>query len=378
MARTAGVTLTANRRQFLRTALLAGVGVAAGPALLSACSSGDGATESNTINLMTFEGFNFPDAMAEFEEKNGLEVNLTAIASQDDVQAKLLAGGSNINLISYFQAYGRIYEGLGILQPLDESKIPNLANLYPVFQTKEPGLFFNADGERIGVPFHFGVQSMVYDSGKMEEPESYDQLFDAQYTGKVVMMDDATANFMLGAHILGYDVGELTDAQFDEVSNYLQRMVKQTRGVAPTYGDAANRMAAGDAIVAFAGYPGMTVLAADAGNANVKSVVPSEGGYAYTDAWAIPKGADETALPWINETLDPKVNAAGADSIVDGGTVQGITEFMTGPTKDAYDYANLEASIAKSPFYSIPPAESDEFVTFSELIDRWQSVKSGA
>ena len=74
----------------------------------------------------------------------------------------------------------------------------------------------------------------------------------------------------------------------------------------------------------------MNTFAAAAGKDTVKTVVPKEGGFSFCDAYAIPEGADnaDTTYAWINEALDPKVNADAAVELVGGVTVRGRAELL--------------------------------------------------
>jgi spermidine/putrescine-binding protein len=108
--------------------------------------------------------------------------------------------------------------------------------------------------------------------------------------------------------------------------------------------------------------------------------VPKEGSFSFCDAYALPAGADnaDSALSWMNESLDPKVNAEAAVFLVGGVTVADAVKDLPKDIAGLYAYEDLDQLLDRSPFYNNPPVESDEFVTFPEVQRRWQEIKSEA
>jgi putative spermidine/putrescine transport system substrate-binding protein/spermidine/putrescine transport system substrate-binding protein len=85
---------------------------------------------SGVINMISWEGYDFPEQMKAWREGNQIEVQATYMGSHDDIQAKILGGGGEgLDLITYGSSYKELYRELKILTPIDPEKIPNLANL---------------------------------------------------------------------------------------------------------------------------------------------------------------------------------------------------------------------------------------------------------
>jgi spermidine/putrescine-binding protein len=337
---------------------------------------------SGTIDFLSWEGYDVPGAMEAWKAETGVDVNPTYIGAHNDIEARLKASGNaeGFDLITYYQGFKPLYAELGILSPLDESKIPNLANLFPFFASDERNFWIDPDGTRTAVPWTFGSQGIQYDEAVITEaPTSYEVLFDPEYTGKVVVVDDTAGNFATAAHILGFDFGALTREQFDQCVDYLRRLVAQTRGVAPGFGDYTTRLVSGDAVLGFLGWQAVNRFAADAGKDTIRMSFPDEGGISFCDAYAIPPGADniDTVHAWINEVLDPQVHAAAADSLIGGVTVEAAVQYLSPEVAAFYPYDELDALLAKFPFYNNAPVTSDEFVTFDEAFNAWQEIKAG-
>jgi spermidine/putrescine transport system substrate-binding protein len=172
----------------------------------------------------------------------------------------------------------------------------------------------------------------------------------------------------------------MTEADFEKVKDYLRRIVAQTKGVSASYGDVSTRLVSGDAVIAFLGWAAVNSFAADAGKKTVKTTLPEEGGYSFIDSYAIPPTADnvDSAHAWINEGLDPKVNAEAANYLVGGVTVEASVDLLKPDIKALYDYSDIDSWFARAPAYNNPPVKSDEFVTVDKVIAAWQELKAAA
>ena len=76
------------------------------------------------------------ESVEAWKKENGVEIRATYIGNHDDIQAKIASGGAEgADLITYYQGYKPLYSELGILHAIDESKLPNLAGLFPFWLT---------------------------------------------------------------------------------------------------------------------------------------------------------------------------------------------------------------------------------------------------
>jgi spermidine/putrescine transport system substrate-binding protein len=371
-----------SRRRLLQAAGATVATIGASPWLLETTSAL--AAESKvggTIDFLSWQGYDSPKSLGPWLKANGVKLKPTYIASHDDIQAKILAlhGGKGYDIITYYHGYKPLYDQLKILTPLDESKLPNLKGMLPFFKSDYRG-FWVKNGVRTAVPMYWGALGLVYDSKALPTPPtSYDILFTKAMKGAVTIDDDPVGAFTLAGHAIGINVSHMTPAQFDKVTAYLQRLVKQSKGVAPSYGDCAKRIADGDAVIGWPGWAAQVGFAAGSGNKNVRFVLPKEGGYAYCDSWAIPISCDnpDATYGYINNAISPKVNAAAAiEQILGGVTVAGAVKYLDKQTRSLYTYNNLNAFFAKAPIYPNPPIKSSTFITFDKVIARWQEIKA--
>ena len=403
-----------SRRAFLRRAGLSAVALGAMPTLLAACGGDDAAepaaapppaeppaetaaTEpppappaeappaSGTLDYLSWEGYDMPvESVEAWKTENGVDVKATYIGNHDDIQAKILAGGAEgADLITYYQGYKPLYAELGILSPIDESKVPNLAGLFPFWlsNVSEKNFFVDADGTRTGIPWTFGAIGITWDDAALPGGlTSWYDLLEPELKGKVALPDDPLGSFTLAAHVLGYDPATITQEQLAEIEDLLGQIIAQSKGVSPSFGDMTTLLVSGDAVACWQGWAAMNNFAKDAGKDTVKTQVPEEGGFTFCDAYAIPSTVDnvDTAHAWVNLSIDPQVNAENAIYLVAGVTVEAAVDLLDEATKSLYDYSDVDTFFAKAPLYNAPPTESDEYVTFPQWQEKWQEIKAGA
>lgn len=334
------------------------------------------------IDFLSWEGYDLPGIMTDWLDTNEVVIVPTYPGNHDDIQARLLGGGEGgYDIFTYYQGYKDLYTQLDLFEPIDESKIPNLDGLLPFFASDVGDYWFNSDGERIGVPWTWSINALTYDSSAIDEPTTYYDLLNPDYKDKIVVVDDPLGAYTIGALIFGYDVAALTQEQLTEVNDFLAQVLAQARSVAPSYGDATSLLVSGEGALVYPGWAAMSNFAAAAGKDTVTTAIPEEGGMATTDAWAIPPGADnvDAAYAWINETLDAAINAAAADYLVGGTVVADSVPLLSPENAAAYPfYGNLDAVFDNVRLFGIPPQESDEFMTYAEMVDEWTALKAGS
>jgi spermidine/putrescine transport system substrate-binding protein len=338
---------------------------------------------SGPLDYLSWEGYDVPvESMEAWKSENGVEIRATYIGNHDDIQTKIAAGGAEgADLITYYQGYKPLYSELGILSPIDEAKMPNLAGLFPFWTTDIQGqhFFVDEDGTRTGVPWTFGAIGITYDSAAIDELSSWYDLLDPSLTGKIAVVDDPVGSLTLAAHVLGYDPATVTQEQLTEIEDLLRQMIAQSKGVSPSFGDMTTLLVSGEAVACWQGWAAMNKFALDAGKDTVKTNVPQEGSFTFADAYAIPSTVDnvDTAHAWINQVLDPQVNAEAAAYLVAGVTVEAALPLLDEATAALYDYSDVDTFFQQAPLYNNPPVESDEFVTIGEWQERWAEIKAG-
>lgn len=388
-----------SRRALLRRGGGALLGLGMLPTLLAACGGdddggGDAAAPaaSGTIDYLSWEGYDVPDPMKAWKQANSVTVKPTYIDNHDVIQTKIKAGGGSYDLITYYQGYKDLYTELDILTSIDTDKIPNIDNLFPVFREADKRhLWIEDDGDWTGVPWTWGSIGITWDDKTLPGGlSSWYDLLDPKFKGKVGVINDPLGAFTLTAHILDKDPARLPKAEYAEIEDFLKKILGQTRSVAASFPDMTNQLVAGDIVVCYQGWAYQNYLAAQAGNKTVKTVTPEEGSFSFCDLYAIPSTTDnaDASHAWINQALDAETNARIAEFLVAAVTVEKSADLINAETKALYPYDDLElgdstgerlaALFEKAPFYGNPPIESDEFVTFGEMSEKWEEIKQSA
>lgn len=362
---------------------------------ISACSTGASQAPSQAasqapsqgavggeLDFLSWEGYDLPGIMTSWLDENGVTLTPTYPGNHDEIQAKLLGGsGGGTDIFTYYQGYKDFYTQLDLMTPLDESKIPNLDGLLEYFGSDVGNYWVNEAGERVGVPWTWSINALTYDSAVVDAPGSYFDLLEPAAKDRIAVADDPLGAYTIGALILGYDVATLTPDQLKEVEDFLGKVLAQAKTVSPSYGDATTLLASGEVDYIFPGWAAISSFAVDAGKDTVKMAIPKEGGMVTVDAWAIPHGADniDSAYAWINETLDPEINAAGADYLVGGTVVADSVGLLSDANRATYPfYDDLESLFSSVSLYGIPPQESDQFMTYPQMVESWTGLKAGS
>lgn len=196
--------------------------------------------------------------------------------------------------------------GLGWVQPLDASKVPNLnANLIKPLQGKQwdPKLQFHA-------PWQSGLTGIAYNAAKTGEVKSFTELLDnPDLKGRVSLLSEMrdTMGFML--KVVGADPRKFTDDEWSNAIDRLRGAVSSGQIRAFTGNEYTQDLAAGN-VVACEAWSG-DVIQLQFDNPDIKFVTPEEGLSLWSDNMLVPNGAEHqaNAEKWINYYYDPEVAA---------------------------------------------------------------------
>lgn len=374
---------TLGRRDLLRRGGGLAIGLGLAPALLGTAGALAAAPKpQGTINFMGFEGDDLGPVMRPWVRANKLTMQITSIGSAADIIAKLSApgGGGGVDLVAYPHNAKRTLGGLDLLQALDESKIPNLARLDPVFKGRRFSVFTrDPDGKLIAVPYYWNYLSLTYDSSRAKVAAWADVLKPAN-KGKVVMVDFPFGNLAIACHLLKLNMGALPKSKLSQVVDYLKRVRAQAKSVAPTLGDQLSQLIAGEATIAYAGQAFYDAIAKSQGKPSIRTLPnPKEKAPVFVELFSIPKEADnaDAAYAYINEVLSPKRNAGGAVLLSAAATVKAAASLVTKSNRSAYPYGRFTQYFKTAPTYFNPPGQSDQFVTVPEWFEAWAEIKAG-
>ena len=117
------------------------------------------------VNYYNWSDYQDPTVLEAFTRQTGIAVRYDTFDSNDTLEAKLLAGHSGYDVVvpsAYFLA--RQIKA-GIFQPLDKSKLPNAAYLWPEIANQ---LATSDPGNRYAAPYLWGSTLLGYNKAKVE------------------------------------------------------------------------------------------------------------------------------------------------------------------------------------------------------------------
>ncbi len=360
---------TLSRRAFTLGALAAGA-VVAGRSVPVAKAGGA------EVNYMGWQGYEEALKTDGFLDKNDIVLRTSYITGNEEIITKATSGGlGTMDLVTPDGAHTRFMSQLGILEPLDTSRIPNLVGLFPEFSSMDDTVI---DGSRYSIPFMWGSIPLMYNADVVKEPPtSWLDLLKPEFKGKVALVEDMIS--MIGDFALVATAAEvptwLTPDEVKATFDLLKRIKKeQARAIAPTYGELATLFATGEVVIAPAWQP-VSVWAGD--KVKLKWVEPKEGVWVFVDCYAMAKDAPNKDANYVllNQAISPAGQANAANINMTACTVKDAVPMLSDQARAIYPYDNLSSAFAKSGgrMYPLYPTEPDgKHATFDDILGAWE------
>jgi spermidine/putrescine transport system substrate-binding protein len=302
-----------------RTFLISAAALVAVAAAVAGCGSGgssggqtaaSGSTQpkvvSGPLRLFAYsDGFD-KQLIQPFETENPkVQLQTTPFDSVASATAKLRAGYHTDVINTCVEEGAATQVKLGLLQPLDTSRIPGWSHVFPTFK-KLPGVI--VDGKVYLIPVDSGVTGIMYDSNKITTPPtSWADLFSSAYKDQVSVEDNPEVAIQVGALALGItDPVHLSDDQIEQVKNFLIAHRDNFRTYWNSDADINNLMATGEVTIA-EGYPGNVLDMNRNGARNIKFSLAKEGQIVWTCGYGISTSASnvDAAYALLNYYLKP-------------------------------------------------------------------------
>ncbi|MBW6394429.1 MAG: spermidine/putrescine ABC transporter substrate-binding protein [Thermus sp.] len=265
-----------------------------------------GLAQKGELRLFIWSEYIDPAILQAFTQKYGYRVRMDLYESNEEMIAKLQAGGvSQYDIIVPSDFYVPSIIRLGLVQPLNHAKIPNLKNLDDKF--KNPPF---DPGNRYSAAYQWGTTGLIFRKDKVAKPDSWAVLF-KDPKAPFILMDSPREMLGNALRYLGYSVNTKNPKEV-QAAGQLLLQAKKSRYFLGFEGGVGgkNRVVAGAATYAVV-YNGDAVKAADENPGKVEFTIPKEGATLWVDSLMIPAKAPnpEAAHLFINFILDAKVGA---------------------------------------------------------------------
>lgn len=282
--------------------LLAGLGIG----LVSLPVLKRPARADNDIIYFTWEGYEIPELHPDYVAKYGDSPQNALFATEEEALQKVRAGfQATIGHPCTYAVYR--WNEAGIIQPIDTSRIPRYAELWPGLTTIEGTV--TPEGQPLYVPFDWGNSSVLYRTDIVEGEETWNMLFDERYAGRIGMSSDPEACVEVAALALGYkNIFNLDDDQLVEVKKMLQKQKELLRFHWDSQTSMEQAMASGEVVAAYAWNSSYAAL--KAAGIPVAYANPKEGIFTWACGIVLfkdPVGDVQAAYDFMNAMLDPEV-----------------------------------------------------------------------
>ncbi|WP_095146374.1 PotD/PotF family extracellular solute-binding protein [Pseudomonas sp. Irchel s3b6] len=299
-----------SRREFLgRTGLGIAAAVVASnlPGLLTSTAEAAESTKlGDRLSLATWPNYHSQENLDAFAKTTGARVSMSVFGSNEEMLAKLQAGGSGWDVLVPTNYTISTYVGLGLIEPLDLSRIPNFDAA--AFQQKFMAQG-TVDGKVYAVPKNWGTTGMLYDSGKLKDgPTSWKQFWEAAQgpaSGRVMVHDYQLTAIGNALKSFGYSFNSLDPKELAEAEKLLIQVKPHLFAI---NSDIQPSMRSGDAWLAMCWTGDASQLHRD--NPQMQFELGKEGGELWSDFFAIPKSSEhkDAAYAFINYLMDPQHN----------------------------------------------------------------------
>ena len=255
---------------------------------------------STELNLYAWSDYVPQQMLDDFTAKTGVKVNYDTYSSNEEMLAKIQAGASGYDLVIPSDYTVEIMIKQGMLEEIDATKLANFGNLDPRFTNRSYD-----PGNKYSIPYQWGTSALAYDKTKVPfEPKNWADVWDPQFEGKLVMLDDEREVTAVALETLGFDRNSTDPAQLDQAKQKLIELKPNI--VLFNSDDPETALITGEAVAGLV-FNGNAALAR-AENPNIEYICPTEGCTLWFDNLAVPKGAShvDAALAFMDFVLDPQ------------------------------------------------------------------------
>jgi len=327
---------------------------------------------SKELNLFVWTEYIPPDMQECFELVYGVKVNRDEYSANEEMYAKLSAGGTAYDLVQPTDYIVSLMIRQGLLQELDHAKLPALKNFDPNYMD-----FAFDPGNKYTIPYQAGTDAIVYNADKVKTPPtSWADLWKPEFAGRMVFLDDSRA--VIGATLLtlGYDVNTKNPKELDEAKVKLAKLVPNIKLFDSDSPKTA--LIAGDVDLGMT-WTGEAFLAQQE-NPAIQYVYPTEGAIVWQDNWAMPKNAPhaDAVYAWLNYTNQGNVFWMMLRDFPFTNPNQAALDYAKSDQKKLYD-AYMGSPITNTPADAIKAGHRiDDVGDALPLYDQiWTEVKGG-
>ena len=282
--------------------------------------------EERVVNFYNWSNYMAPGVLENFTRETGIKVVYDTFDANETLETRLMAGKSGYDVVVPTAYFLQRQIKANIFQKLDKSKLPNLANAWPVVTerlgTYDPGNLYAAN-------YMWGTTGIGYNVGKVKEIlgaeakiDSWDIVFKPDNLARfkdcgVHMLDSADDIFPAALNYLELDPNSTKQADLEKAADVVMKIRSSVRKFHSS--EYLSALATGE-ICFVVGWSG-DIMQARARAAEARRgveigyAIPKEGAQMFFDNFAIPADAKNVAEAYelINYLYRPDVAAKNSD-----------------------------------------------------------------
>jgi putrescine transport system substrate-binding protein len=282
--------------------------------------------EERTVNFYNWSNYMAPDVLEAFTRETGIKVVYDTFDANETLETRLLAGKSGYDVVVPTAYFLQRQITANIFQKLDKSRLPNLANAWPVVTGR---LAIYDPGNQYGANYMWGTTGIGYSVkavqkilGNDAKIDSWDIVFKPENLAKfkdcgIHMLDSADDIFPAALGYLGLDPNSTKSADLEKAADLVLKIRPYVRKFHSS--EYLSALATGE-ICLVVGWSGDIMQArsraAEAKNdIEIGYTIPKEGAQMFFDNLAIPADAKNIreAYELINYLYRPEVAAKNSD-----------------------------------------------------------------
>lgn len=243
---------------------------------------------TDTLTVCNYGEYIDPDVLSQFQEETGIEVKYEEALTPEEMYTKYKSGAVDYELLctSDYMLERLISEGELLEVDMDALEYKdNIGDKYwELSQSFDPDNKFT-------VPYFWGTVGILYDTTKVKEPvDSWDVLFNGEYSGDIIMQNSMRDSYMVALKTLGYSLNT-TDPE--EIKKAQELLLKQKPDVqAYLVDEVRDEVVSGNAAMGVI-YSGEAYLGHEY-NPDLAYAVPKEGSNVWVDSWCVTRKCHNT------------------------------------------------------------------------------------
>ncbi len=279
--------------------------------LVTLIVTGRSVKSDRVVNVCSWGEYIDEDLITRFEEETGIRVNYQTAESNEALYSLIKMGGADFDVIvpSDYMIARLIEEDM--LAELDYDNIPN----FDLIDDTYKHLSYDPEN-KYTVPYTWGALGIIYNTAMVSEPiTSWSAMFDPQYAGQVLMINNSRDAIGAALLSLGYSLNTTDESQLEEAFSLIKQAKDNGVYQAFVMDEVFGKMEGGNAAIAM--YYAGDYLTMLENNEDLAFVIPEEGSNWFVDAMCVLKSSQhkDEAEEWINFIASTDANLANMDYI---------------------------------------------------------------